>query len=109
MSVRRRSALASLAIATMLPMSAQAAQAAPVPIASASLTGPTLGLRPLEPEEQLTVVMSRSKALESLNPVAVSYYEKQYGVNESVARERLATQVMAPNLGSVLAQRIGKG
>jgi hypothetical protein len=109
MSVRRRSALVGLAIATVLVIVAQAAQAASMPITSGSLTGPPLGLKPLEPAEQLTVVMSRSKALESLNPAAVSYYEKQYGVSEAVARERLATQVMAPNLGAVLAQHLGKG
>jgi hypothetical protein len=52
-------------------------------------------------------VLSRAKATAQILPQAVSYYEKTFGVSQSVATERLASQLMGQGIQSTFQARYG--
>lgn len=55
----------------------------------------------------IDAVMSRAEASSAVGPDALTYYEKQFGLSEQVARYRLASQLMGQGMQTVLEQRYG--
>jgi len=62
---------------------------------------------PITAEQAAHTVLTRSEAAASLNPAAVAYYTRTYGVDEAEARQRLENQVMVPNLQGMLKGQLG--
>src|ERR1700733_3419772 len=52
-------------------------------------------------------VLSRAEATAQVLPAAVNYYEKTFGVSQSVATERLASQLMGQGIQSTLQAQYG--
>jgi len=84
--------------------SAQPVVVPPAPATSAATSAPS-GAAPAKPVAQ--VIQSRAAASASITSAAVDYYSKTFSVSATEARNRLATQNMAPGIGDALNQRFG--